>query len=140
MVVINFFIRIDLLFFQVYYICIRNLMSTKCIQNVLRNLMKSWLFHVMDWLNVLLKIIFFCVNVTAVWKIKNKLINFFILLSCQYICMKSFRKQKRNRKDSIFTVKFNWSIFILSGNLNVPDRNYITYHSIEEECNCTKKF
>ena len=139
MVVINFFIRIGLLLFQIYYICIENLMSTKYIQNVLRNLMKSWLFYVMDWLNLLLKL-FFCINVTAVWKTKNKLINFFILVSCQYMCMKLFQKQKRNRKDSIFTVKFNWSIFILSGNLNVPNRNYITYHSIESECNCTRKF
>ena len=139
MVVIIFFIRIGLLLFQVYYICIRNLMSTKCIQNFLRNLMKSWLFHVMDWLNVLLKF-FFCVNITVFWKTKNKLIIFFILVSCQYMCMKSFQKQKRNRNDSIFTVKFNWSIFILSGNLNVPKINYITYHSIEEEYNCTRKF
>ena len=135
-----FFIRICLLLFQVYYICIKNLMSTKCIQNVLRNLMKIWLFHVMDWLNVLLKIIFFCINVTAVWKTKNKLIKFFIIVSCQYMCMKSFQKQKRNKKDSIFTMKFNWSIFILSCNLNVYNRNYIIYHSIEKECNCTRKF
>ena len=105
MVVINFFIRIDLLLFQVYYICIRNLMSTKCIQNVLRNLMKSWLFYVMDWLNVLLN--FFFVNITTVLKTKNKLIIFFILVSCQYMYMKSFQKQKRNINDSIFTVKFN---------------------------------
>ena len=34
MVVIDFFIRIGLLLFQIYYICIRNLMSTKCIQNI----------------------------------------------------------------------------------------------------------
>ena len=56
------------------------------------------------------------------------------------MCMKLFQKQKINRKDSIFIMKFNWSIFILSGNLNVPNKNYITYHSIEEECNCTRKF
>ena len=50
---------------------------------------------------------FFFINITAVLKTKNKLIIFFILVSCQYMCMKSFQKQKRNRNDSIFTVKFN---------------------------------
>ena len=45
---------------------------------------------------------FFCANVTAVWNIKNKLINFFILASCQYMCMKSFQKQKKKQKGFYF--------------------------------------